>query len=108
MAATPFTVQRIQRSGLEATYAAAASGEGNSFANSGNTFLHVKNGSGSEVTVTIASTAVVDGLAVADATVAVPAGEDRMIGPFSTTTFGSTVTVTFSATTSVTVAAITL
>lgn len=55
-----------------------------SFANDGRMFVHVDNGAGDPVTVTVESSITVDGglLAVGDLTVTVPAGEDRMIGPF--------------------------
>lgn len=80
------TAQNITRAGLEATYAAVAGG-GDTFVDdgSGRTFVHVKNGSGANVEVTVASTATAaanSGLAVADLVVDVTAGEERMIGPF--------------------------
>lgn len=57
--------------------------DGHQFANDdGRTFFHVINGNASPLTVIIQTTAVVDGLAVADRTVVVPAGEERIIGPF--------------------------
>lgn len=53
------------------------------FSNDGRMFLHVKNGSASSVTVTFETPGLVDGfLAIQDASVIVPAGEERMAGPF--------------------------
>lgn len=109
------TVQTIVESGLEATFASAAGG-GDTFANdsSERTFLHVKNGAGSDVTVTITaqSTSVkVAGfgtLPKANRTVVVTAGEERLIGPFPAKAFNNAsgkVAVGYSSATSVTVAA---
>jgi|GEM_PF-1855097 len=78
------------------------------------TFLHVKNGSGSAVTVTIAPylTSVPNGLAgtqtVSSLSVSVPASGDRMIGPFAPAFIDASgnVNVSYSSITSVTAAAI--
>jgi hypothetical protein len=50
------TVQNIGEAGLEAAYASAG-GSGDTIADDGTqrTFLHVKNGGGSDITVTIAA-----------------------------------------------------
>lgn len=106
------TIQQMVPTGLEATYAAASAG-GDTFANDGKTFLHVKNGDVSDKTVTIAST-VIDppaGTAAANIAVVVTAGEERMIGPLNQNGYNNAngdVAVTYSAVTSVTVAAIRL
>lgn len=106
------TIQQMLPTGLEATYAAANAG-GDTFANNGKTFLHVKNGDGSDKTVTLTSQ-VSDppaGTAAANIAVTVTAGEERMIGPISQQGFNNSngdVAVTYSAVTSVTVAAISL
>lgn len=66
------TVQNVARSGLAPSYAAAAGG-GDTFTNDGAVFLHVKNGGGSSINVTIDSTAPAGvGLAQSDVVVAVP------------------------------------
>ena len=63
MARTELTIQEIARAGLEPSYSNAAA-DGNNFENTGREFVHVKNGSGSAVTVTIQTPGTVDGLAV--------------------------------------------
>ncbi len=102
-------VQDITRSGLNPSYV-AASVSGDEFANDGSVYPEVVNGSGVSVTVTIVSQSTDDGLAVADRTVVVPAGERRKIGPFPKATYNVTsgasagrVQMTYSAVTSVTV-----
>lgn len=104
------TVQDIVQTGLEASYAAAAGG-GDEIPNTGQQFLHVKNGGGSDIVVTITSTATYGGLAVADPTVTVTAGEDRFIGPFPPGVYNNSngrVAVAYDSVTSVTVAALRL
>lgn len=104
MARTDLSVQRITTDGLNPAYT-AANADGHSIDNDAHMFLHVKNGDASAHTVTVVTPRQVDGLDVADLTVSVPAGEERIIGRFSTATFGRSVDVNFSAVTSVTVAA---
>lgn len=109
------TVQNtgLGTSALEPTYAAASAG-GDTFVNGdGRVILHVKNGSGASIDVTITTPySLRGGIAVDDPVTAVPAGEDRMIGPFDPAVFnaaaGTGVSVSYSAATSVTVAAIRL
>lgn len=101
------TPQSLNRDGLEATYAAAAAG-GDTFANDGRTFLHVKNGGGASVNVTVDSIKQCDQGVDHDVIVAVPAGEERMIGPFPVSRFGSPATIAYSGVTTVTVAALKL
>lgn len=83
MARTALTVQEITRNGLSPAYT-AANGDGHSVALDGQnrTMIHVVNGDASPNVVTLQTSATVDGEAVADKTVNVPAGEERMIGPF--------------------------
>lgn len=107
------TVQQIDEDGLEASYDAASAG-GDDFQNSpaGRIFLHVKNGDASSHTVTVAaneSTIQIDGLGTVtkdDASVAIPAGEERFLGPFAYGAFGSSPAITYDAVTDVTIAAI--
>ena len=110
MARTSLTVQDIGLSGLTPSYS-SANADGNSFANDGDVFLHVKNGSGSDITLTIQTPAKVDGVDIEEVTVTVTAGSEEMVGAFPTTTFnqsGGVVYVDYSAVTTVTVAAIKL
>ncbi|BBC29996.1 hypothetical protein SGFS_012900 [Streptomyces graminofaciens] len=102
--------QVIARSGLTPTYSAAA---GSTTVTCGDrSFLHVKNTNGSSMTVTVTATAQVDGQAVADLVVTVPATTgDKMIGPllgrlFASTADGTSAAITYSSTTGVTVASL--
>lgn len=105
------TVQNVARTGLNPTYASAAGG-GDTFVNDGSTVLHVKNGGGSSITVTITSTAPATvGLAQSNVTVSVPNAGERFIGPFPAGAFSDangSAAVGYSAVTTVTVAAIRL
>lgn len=109
------TIQTVAASGLAPAYTAAAAG-GDSIANDyqRNTIAHVKNGGGASINVTVApyitSKTVPDVgvITVPNIVVAVPAGSDRMIGPFPAnyTDANGNVNLAYSAVTSVTVAAI--
>jgi len=82
MARTVITPQQIARTGLASALAQPDLANGNQFANDGVCFLYVKNG-GAQITVTISTPGTVDGLAIADLVVTVPATTgERMIGPF--------------------------
>jgi len=83
---TSQSVQNIVATGLTATYTAIPT-DGIYFVNDGQTFLHVKNGGSGTLTVTVQTQLTVDGLAVADLSVAVPNGAEKFIGPFPTTTY---------------------
>lgn len=103
------TAQTIIRSGLKPTYGSTAS-NGDKFENTGNEFVHIKNTDTSSHTVTVATSATVDGLAVADRAVAIPASEERMIGPFPTSVYNDSdgfVQLTYSSVTSMTIAVLT-
>jgi hypothetical protein len=85
------------------TYAAVDGANGNQFQNNGRMFLHVKNGAVSQITVTIAAQKA----GVSDLEIAVPAGEERMIGPFAPGIYNDgdrLVQVSYSSGTSVTAA----
>jgi len=107
------TKQTITRTGLGPTYAAAAGG-GDKFAPGDDTFLHVKNASGAPITVTVVTPGSVEGQAIADLTVSVPATTgDRMIGPFPLALFANSAdsnlaSITYSGVTSLTIAAVKL
>lgn len=107
------SVQTIAPTGLVPSYAAANSSD--AFPDDGRerTFLHVKNGGGSSINVTIPAQRTsrrVPGagtITVPDMVVAVANGAEKMIGPFPDDYRGLTtgnVTVNYSATSSVTAA----
>lgn len=103
------TVQTVTRTGtgLNPTYS-AASGGGDTVRTGKTTFLHVKNGGGSSVTVTVATPGTAYGLAIADLAIAIPAGEERMFGPIDDAFRGAngSASITYSGVTSLTIAAI--
>lgn len=103
------TPQAVAIGGLSATYGAATSG-GDKVAPGDRIFLHVKNGAGSTVTVTIGANATSRGLTVTSPAVSVPASGDRFIGPLYADAFASSVdglvAITYSSATSVTIAAL--
>ena len=83
MARTELALQSTARTGLNPTYSAATvDGFGINNA-SEQVILHVKNGNAAACTVTIQTPKTIDGLALPDLTVSVPATTgDRFIGPF--------------------------
>lgn len=90
MARTVLTVQEIVRTGLNPTFTPADATNGHSFDNTGeNVFIHVKNGDASSHTVTVTTPNSVDGLALADLSVSVPASGERIIGPFPNALYGT-------------------
>lgn len=102
------TVQKAVGTGLTPSYSAAAGG-GDQFANSGKAMLHAKNGSGGSITITVNSQVNCSQGFDHDFAVAIPAGEERMIGPFPKSRFddaNGNVQITYSAVTSLTVAVI--
>lgn len=100
--------QTIVPGGVAPSYAAAAGG-GDTFTPDKDTFLHVKNGGGSPITVTIAVPGNTRyGVATSDVAVSVTNAQERMIGPFPAEAFGDSAlsgaaAITYSAVTSVTV-----
>ena len=113
------TRQTLGEDGLTASYAACASG-GDEVTNSdGATFLHVKNGGGSAVTVTVAeqiSGTTVESpnygkLTKANATKSINAGAEAFFGPFKKQGFNDedgNIQITYSGVTSLTIAALKL
>jgi hypothetical protein len=92
---------------------AAANADGHMFTNSGETLFLVKNDDASSKTITVPTPRTIDGLAVADPTYVIPAGEEWCLGPFPPSTFNQPsgadqgkVYINYSATTDVTVAVI--
>ena len=82
MARGVLATQSTVRTGLVASYTAATvDGHGVDNADQ-KTVIHVKNGGGVAVVVTFPTVPTVDGLAIPDRTISIPAGEERYIGPF--------------------------
>ena len=111
------TREVLGESGLDATYV-AASGGGDQVDNSdGRTVLHVKNGGGGSITVTVAEqlsgSTIQDPsygtLSKSDATLVITAGDEGFFGPFKKGAFNDTsqyIQITYSGVTSVTIAAL--
>jgi hypothetical protein len=111
------TIQTIAEAGVEPSYAAAAAGGDTARNDNGNVFLHVKNGDASPHTVTVTAqrtSASVPGMGSttkSNVSVAVPAGTERMIGPFAPLAFNDSsnnIAITYDDVTSVTIAALEL
>lgn len=101
------TVQNIANTGLNPSLASAA-GSGDEFANSGQTYFHANNASGGAITVTFNAQNSCNYGVTHDIAVSVPAGEERLIGPFEKQRFNDAnerVQVTYSGVTSLTVGA---
>jgi hypothetical protein len=99
------TIQNTSLGGIAPTFA-AADAAGDSFENDGRTVIHVKNASAGAITATIDSAALCNHGFDHDISVSVPAGGERMIGPFPRVRFGSPAQVGYSAVASVSVAAV--
>lgn len=105
-------IQELVLTGLEATYAAADAG-GDEFVVSPGTFVHVKNGSGGDITVTVDSKKDCDQASDHNSVTVVTAGEERFIGPFEDSDRwgdpnSKRAAITYSGVTSLTIAAIKL
>ena len=108
------TIQQITEAGGSVTYSAAAGG-GDTADNGGSTFLHIKNGGGSEVTVTITAqttsveSSIFGDLTKANASIAIAGSGEAFIGPFKPSAFNNSdneIAITYSGVTSVTIAAL--
>lgn len=83
MARTALTVQTIVQTGITPSYQAATT-DGHSFVNNGNTFLAlINNHTSATMTATVVHPGTIDGLAVADQPVSVAGGATKYLGPFS-------------------------
>ncbi|WP_298272227.1 hypothetical protein [Geobacter sp.] len=101
-------VQKVSQTGLAPAYL-AADVAGDEWTNGGRSMLHVKNGSAAAVTVTIDSVKSCDQGFDHDVQVSVPAGSERLIGPFEPRRFNNAsgrCKASYSAVASVTVAAL--
>lgn len=99
--------QSVSRAGVNPAYVAAAGG-GDKFTPGKSTFLHVKNGGGAPITVTVVTPRTdAIGNAVADNAISVTNAQERIIGPFPAEFYASSVDgladITYSGVTSVTV-----
>lgn len=101
------TTQQMSSAGGAITLVAAAAGGDTADISNGRTFMWVKNGGGSSITVTLATLGTIDGdLAVTDRTVTVANAAEKLIGPLNPAVYGGVVAVTYSGVTTVTVAAV--
>lgn len=73
--------QTIIQAGLTPAFQAASS-TGDTWEPSATTFLAAKNGSGSQITVTIATVATIYGQPISNIAVPVPAGAEVWFGPY--------------------------
>jgi hypothetical protein len=90
MPRTNIVVLQATRAGVTVSGTAADVANGNTIASDGHIALLLRNtNSGSTArTLTIHVAATVDGLAVTDRTVTVPAGAEKLVGPFSPREYG--------------------
>lgn len=111
MARTALTAKKFATLGLAPTYV-SPDAAGVSFRSNGKQVLHVKNGSGASITVTLKIAKTIEGQAVTNPTATVGAGADKFFGPFSDNyeqlDGTDTVFVDLSSVTTVTVACLTL
>lgn len=104
MARTALLVQRPDADGMIPAYA-AANVAGHSFS-AANAFIHVKNGGGSGITITLPTPGTVEELAIPDRTISVGAGAETMFVVTAAVKDASGNTnIDFSSVTSVTIAA---
>jgi hypothetical protein len=100
--------QQIGGGGITPTYAAASAG-GDTFNPDSRTLLHVKNGGGSAITVTLTvQGSGPGGNPAQNRVISVPNGSERMFGPFDPAGFADVngnCAIAYSAVTTVTVAA---
>lgn len=100
------TTEVITQAGIAPTFNTAAAG-GDSFTYGAKTYIHIKNGDASPHTATLTSQyTATPGIGPVDLAVAVPAGGERVAGPFNTNfkDSGGDVQITYDAVTSVTIA----
>jgi hypothetical protein len=105
------TIQNLAIAGLTPSYGAAAAGDTVAVAGDERILVHVKNGGGSSITVTIPAEATPQtiagfgSVAMADLTATIAAGAEKIIGPISSGYIDAatgTAAVNYSSTTSVT------
>lgn len=100
------TAVALTRDGIQVDTGTAAAGGGDSFVNTGRELVAITNGDASSKDITFDIQRTLDGEAVTDKVVTVPAGQTFLAGPFPTSIYNDAdgeVQITYSATTSVTV-----
>lgn len=105
--------QDLAFTGVAPTYNTAASG-GDTFANDGKTYVHLKNSSGGSIDVTFDAVASIDtaqagNISISDTVVTVPASGERVVGFFPPQRFNNSsgnVAMSYSSHTGLTVAVI--
>lgn len=100
------TTEVITQTGIEPTFNSAAAG-GDTFTHGAKTYIHIKNDDASPHTATLVSQfSATPGIGPVDLDIVVPAGEERIAGPFSTNFKDSAgdVNITYDAVTSVSIA----
>lgn len=110
MARTLITPQAVGSGGKVATYE-AANAAGNSFQLTSGRLLHLKNGGASVCNVTVETPLTVDGLAVADRSIAVAAGTNLFLALGTQDVYrqpGGVVFIDYDQVTSVTVAVLSI
>lgn len=75
------TVATVTRAGLDVV-GVAADAAGDEWANTGQEFVEIKNGSAGSINATLDIKPNIDGAAVTDPVVAIAAGVTKIIGPF--------------------------
>lgn len=80
MARTIVNAQQVTKAGVAPVFNAATATDGDGFSNDGNSIIEAKNASGASVDLTITTPGTVDGNAIADLVVTIPAGATRVIG----------------------------
>lgn len=101
--------QQVDVDGLNPTMTAAAASQ--EFAPGDRIMLYISNASGGSITATITTPGTVQGQAIGDVPIVVPAGERRIAGPFAFADFAAAdglADIGWSATTSVTFAVLKL
>jgi hypothetical protein len=94
MVAVNIPVKSAVRAGLNlGAMVAGDASNGNSYNNSGATLVIAKNTGATPRVCTIVTSKTVDGLAVADRSPTIPAGETWVFGPYDVDTYGTVVTL---------------
>ena len=106
------TIKQAALTGTDPAYEAANAG-GDEFTVGAKTYLHVKNGGGGSITVTVDSKVNCDQGSDHNSVTSVPAGGERIIGPFEDVqrwgdASSKRAAITYSGVTSVTIAALKL